>query len=298
MRARLYLGLLLSLTVAGSGCRLPHWEGPVSRSVATGRQLFRNGVSAMEREQWAEAEALLARSIKACPDDVEARRQYAETLWHRQAQGEAVLQLLEASKQAPEDATLRVRLAEMYLETGKLDLAARTAQLALDLDPKLGSAWAVRGRVKRARGDVRAALADLHHALGLEPSDRDIQLAVAELYQQLHEPQQALVALQNLLDNYPPGEEPQPALVLQGLAYQELGRFEAAAESLAMAKRHGPATADLCCRLGEAELMAGRPASAAAAAREALALEPNHRASQELLRQVDVALRGGEGSLR
>lgn len=292
------LSLLLGLALGTSGCHLPHWEGPVPHSVATGRQLFREGVAAMERGQWDAAESLLARSVKACPEDVEARRQYAEALWHRGAQADAVVQLLEASQHAPEDAELRVRLAEMYLDAGKVDFAAQTAQLALDLDPKLASGWAVRGRVKCARGELRPALADLHRALGLEPTNRDMQLAVADLYHRLNEPQQALVALQNVLDSYPPGEEPQQALLLQGLAYQALGRFDAAAESLSLAKRHGPPSAEILCRLGEVELLAGRPVSAAAAAREALALEPNHPASQELLGRVDVALRDGELSLR
>jgi tetratricopeptide (TPR) repeat protein len=177
-------------------------------------------------------------------------------------------------------------------------MAYQTAQLALDLDPKLASAWAVRGRVKCARGQLRAALADLHHALSLEPGNRDVQLGIAELYRQLNEPQRALAMLQNLIDSYPPGEEPQQAVYLEGLAYMTLGRYDDAAESLAIAKVRGEPTPEILCQLGEAELLAGRPMRAAAAAREALALDPEHRRSQELLGRVDVAFRDGGVGLR
>lgn len=293
MRGRWLSILLISGGALLPGCRLPGWDGPVSHSLATSRQLSQQGLAAMERNQWQQAESLLAQSVKACPDDGDARRHYAEALWHRGAKKEAIAQLLEASQHAPEDAGLRVRIAEMQLDLGHIDMAYRTSQLALDLDPRAAAAWAVRGRVKSARGQLRAALADLHHALGLEPTNRDIQLEVAELYRQLNEPQRALAMLENLIDSYPPGEEPQRALCLEGMAYMALGRYDDASESLGMAKLRGQSSPEILCQLGEAELLAGRPMRAAAAAREALALDPNHRPSQDLLGRVDVAFRDG-----
>jgi tetratricopeptide (TPR) repeat protein len=291
MRGRLLLLLWTGLGIGLPGCRLPGWDGPISRSLAASRQLSQQGQAAMEGNRWREAESLLAQSVKTCPDDPDARRHYGEALWHRGAKTEAVAQLLEASQHAPEDAELRVRIAEMQLELGHVDMASRTAQLALDLDPKLASAWAVRGRVKRAREQLRPALADLHHALSLDPGNRAVQLEVAELYRQLNEPQRALVTLQNLMDSYPPGQEPQEVYRLEGLAYMALGRFNEAVESFTAANLRGGPNPEILCRLGEAELLAGRPSQAAAAAREALALDPGHQPSQELLGRVDVAFR-------
>jgi tetratricopeptide (TPR) repeat protein len=248
-------------------------------------------MAAVDRNHWAEAEMLFAEGVKICPDDPDVRRHYAEALWHRGARQEAVAQLLEASQKCPEDAALRVRIAEMQLALGHVDLALQTAQLALDLDPRLAAAWAVRGRIRQAQGQPRQALADFHRALEWDPADRTVQLEIAELYRQLNQPQRALVALQSLADSYPPGEEPQQVLFLQGLACLELNRPDAAAENFAAASLRGKPTAEIFRRLAEAELLAGRPVQAAAAAGKALALAPEDQPSRKLLQRIDVAMR-------
>ena len=43
------------------------------------------------------------------------------------------------------------------------------------------------------------------------------------------------------------------------------------------------------CRLGEAELLAGHPREAADAARQALAMQPQHQPSCELLHRIELA---------
>ena len=168
------------LTLAGMvlaaccGCRIPVYGGPKSRSVLTSRQLSQQGASALYRQDWTTAEKLFARAVEACPQDVDARRQYAETLWHRGAQVEAMAQLAEAVKEAPEDARLLDRLAEFHLMAGELAEARHDAELAIDLEPKSPDAWMVRGRIMRQLGDNRQALADLHRALTYDPRNTAI----------------------------------------------------------------------------------------------------------------------------
>ena len=292
---RVGIGSFLTVLVCClSGCRVPGWAGSASRSLVASRQLSQQGVAALDRGDWQEAEAIFAQGVKTCPRDPDARRHYAETLWHRGAKEEAVAQLLEASQQTPDDATLRARIAEMQLGLGQTNLAFQTAQHALDLDPKLAAAWAVHGRVRRAQGQLRESLSNLQHALDCDPTDRNLPLEIADLYHRLNQPQRALVTLQSLADSYPPGEEPQQVLFLQGLAYLALSRYNDAAETLAAANSRGKPNAEILCRLGEAELLAGRPSQAAAAAREALAVQPAHPASQDLLNRLEVAMRQGE----
>ncbi len=283
----LTVGLLLVLLP--SGCRLPGREGPVSRSLATCRQLSQQGVAALERGRPQQAEALLAKAVHACPIDPEARRHYAEALWRGGARQEAVAQLDQASQLASEDATLRVRLAEMHLAAGHLEHARQKAQQALDLNPKLPAAWAIRGRVMQASGQPQEALADFHRALGYAPADQQILLEVAELYRQLNRPQRALATLHSLADTYSPGEEPQQVLRLMGLSYTALGRYEDALESLSAAAVREDPTPEIFYRLAEAELLAGHPAEAEAAARHALALHPHHQPSRQLLDRLQLA---------
>jgi tetratricopeptide (TPR) repeat protein len=286
---RPYWIVALSSALLLAGCRLPGSDGPVSKSLATCRQLSQRGIAAAERGQQQQAEALLAEAVQACPLDPEARYHYAEMLWRRGAGQEAIAQLEEAGQLAPEDAMLRVRLAEMYLAVGQLAASRQNAERALDLDPKLSAAWATRARILLAGGQRRQALADYLRALGYAPDDQQILLEVAELYRQLNQPQRALGTLQNLADTYSPGEEPQRVLYLTGVAYAALGRYQDAVESLSAAALRQNPNPEVFYALAKVELLAGHPDRAAAAARQVLALAPQHRASQELLGRIEMA---------
>ena len=156
----------------------------------------------------------MAEAVKICPTDCDARRYYAETLWLRNARPEAVAQLEEACRLSP-DSDLRVRLAEMYLEMGRVDEAGQNVDQVLGRNLKLAAAWRVRGRVLRSTGDrllaagnrdqARAvylqALADLHRAAGYDPSDRQVIGETAAVYRSLGQPQRALESMQSLGGN-------------------------------------------------------------------------------------------------
>jgi tetratricopeptide (TPR) repeat protein len=288
MRSGLVFILALALVALPTGCRLPGREGPVSRALVSSRQFSQQGVAAIERGRWDQAQPLLAQAVEQCPFDPDARRHYAEALWHGGEREEAVLQLEEAIRLAPDVATLHVLLAQRQLAMGHGELARQTANCAIDLKPTLAGAWAIRGRVLRASGRARQALADSHRALGLAPGDRTIQLEIAQLHQELNQPRRALAALQSLADTYPSGEEPQQVLYLQGLAYSALERWDDAVRSLSAASVRGRPSAEILSQLARAELSAGRRAEAAATLLEALLLDPEHGPSRELAGQLDL----------
>jgi len=281
-----------------AGCLLPGRPGPVSRSLVASRQFSQQGIAAIERGQWERAEGLLAEAVETCPVDADARCHYAEALWHQGERERAVDQLEEAARLAVDAPQSHVLLADRRLAIGHVELARQSAQHAIDLDPRLADAWAIRGRVRWAGGQPDRALADYHRALGLAPHDRAILLETAELYRELGEPPRALAALQTLADTYSPGEEPQQVLYLEGLAYAALDRWDEAAESLAAASTREQPTAEILCQLGRAELYAGRPARAVQAARQALALHPDHGPSRELLGHAELVQRPGGPLLR
>lgn len=289
--ARIAPGWLVAVTAVLllPGCRWPWRGGPGSKSLADCRRLMQQGLAAAEREQHRQAESLLAEAVDTCPSDPDARRHYAETLWERGARPDAIAQLEEALRLDPEDASLHARLAEMYLETGRADRARRHAEQALDLNPGRSAAWAIRGRVMRAVDHPQQALADYHRALANAPDDQQILLEMAELYRQLNRPRRALATLHRLADTYSPGEEPQQVLYLTGLAQMALGRYEDAVDSLSSAIVRDRPTPELFYRLGEAELLAGRPGRATAAAQQALALAPDHGPSRNLLGRLRMA---------
>jgi tetratricopeptide (TPR) repeat protein len=272
-----------------AGCRLPGRDGPVPQSLADCRRLSQQGVAALERGRQQDAEALLAKAVAACPTDAEAHRHYAESLWRRGARPEAIAQLEESGRLAGDDSLLWARLAEMYLATGQLELASKSADRAIDLDPRLPGAWAIRGGVMRGTGQPGPALACYLRALGYSPKDRSILLEVADLYRQENQPERSLQTLQCLAETYSPGEEPGHVHDRLGQAYVALGRYDDAVESLSLAATRGKPTAEMLCRLGEAQLLAGHPTEAAAAAQQALAMQPRHPPSLALLERIQLA---------
>lgn len=277
----------LALVLAtATGCRLAGRGSPVPQSLLSCRQLTQRGISAIDAGDWTRAEGCFAQAVKACPVDVDARCNYAETLWQRGARQDAYAQMQEAARLAPDDAELLVRQAEMQCALGQSEAALRGIRRTLDLDPNQARAWAVRGRAARDQGDLRQALSDYHRALALAPDDRELLLEVARLYQQLNRPQRSLAYLQSLLDTYAEGEEPQQGLFLAGLAYRALGRHDDAVASLTAARAAGDPSAELLYQLAAAEWEAGRLPQADAAAREALALEPEHPACRSLLERI------------
>ena len=297
--------LLTACLWPAAGCRWAGLYDPVPASLTASRKLSSEGNELLERKQPEQAEAKLAEAVKTCPTDCDARSYYAETLWLRNARPQAVAQLEEACRLSPES-DLRVRLAEMYLEMGRLDEAGRNADQVLGRNFKLAAAWRVRGRVLRSTGDrllaagdldhARAiylqALADLQRASGYDPSDRQAIGETAAVYRSLEQPQRALESMQSLVETYSPGEEPQQVLVWAGLDYMALRRYDDAVASLTAALARDRPTPELLYRLGEAQYRSGRNEEAAARLKQALAIDPQHAASRQLLDQILVAQEG------
>ncbi len=283
------LGIALLLALLSSGCRLPGREGPVPAALTDCRRLSQQGAVALDRGDQPKAELLLSQAVAACPVDAEARRNYAESLWRRGARQEAIAQMEEAGRLVGEDASLWARLAEMHLANNEPEPARQDAERALNLDPKLASAWSIHGGVMQAGGEPREALADYLRALNYAPNERVILLQVAELHRQLNQPDRALQTLQTLADTYAAGEEPAQVLYLQGLAYVAIQRYDDGVESFATAISRGKPTPEMLCQLGQAELLAGHPAEALGAAQQALALQPQHQPSRDLLDRIQTA---------
>ena len=274
------------------GCRSTGQRAPTQEAVASGRQLARQGISALETGRWAEGEVLLRQAVTAVPSDPEAHRYLAEAVWQRGASSEAIGHIESARSLAPLDAGLAVRAGEMLLAIGDHERAMERANRAIALDSKLPEAWALRGRGWWLKKQPDQALADLQRALQFSPSAPDLLIDLANLYYQQGQPQRCLTTVHRLLDAHPPGDEPLEAVVLEGKAYLTMGLAIPASERFALVKSRGSPSADLCCLIAQAEYAAGRPEAAIAAVQEAVALDANHAPSRELLGKLTAVSSG------
>lgn len=296
-------GLVFAAIFAMAAGFLPgcHWagkRGPVPQSLLTSRQYAQEGVAAMEKEQWSQAEAKLAEAVKACPNNSEARQHYAESLWRRGARREALAQLEEACRLSPHDAELQAKAAELLASLGQLTEARARAEKAVTMDPKLPAAFAARARVSWTSGQLREALADYHRALCFAPEDRRLLQDTATLYQALNEPYRALATLQSLADTYGTGDEPQPLMLQLGDSLERTGRFDDAAAQYMAALARGPQSADLFFRLARVEDQLNHAGAAERALERAVAMDPNHQPSREMLNRIQIARQGGDSTLR
>jgi tetratricopeptide (TPR) repeat protein len=306
MRRITSLILFAAILSPAAGCQWARLRDPVPASLTASRKLSSEGNELLEQKQPEKAEAKLAEAVKTCPTDCDARGYYAEVLWLHNARNEAVGQLEEACRLKP-DSELRVRLAEMYLEMGRLQEAEHHIEQAIAQNLKSAAGWRVQGRVLRSAGDrllaagnrdqARAlylqALADLHKAAGLDPSDRQAIGETAAVYRSLGQPQRALECMQSLLETYSSGEEPQQVLYWTGLDYMARQRYDDAVASLTTALTRDRPTPDLLFSLGEAQYRSGRSEEAAASLQQALAIDPQHAPSRQLLTEIQVAQQGG-----
>jgi tetratricopeptide (TPR) repeat protein len=287
-RCRVPCFVLLTLTLlpALAGCAAFGRRGPSAAKLEAGRELSRQGLAAMELGQWQLAELLLQQAVGASPDDAQARRALAEVLWKRGAAAEALSQMTDALRAQPDDARLAVRAGEMAMSMGNRQAALDFAEQAIRLDPQLAPAWALRGRVFWQLDEPDRALADLTRALEFAPASADVLLDLAVIYRERNEPSRCLTTLHHLHDAYPPGEEPQGSLVLEGLSLLDLGRPHQACDALLAATRREPANAQVLYYLAHAQYSAGRYNEATAAVQQALALDASHEGSRQLLAQL------------
>lgn len=251
------------VVVTGAGCRLVQRRDPVPPEVADARRLCNEGLSAADRNDLVRAEGLLEQAVERCPADVDARKHYADVLWQRGLEMEAVGQIKKALALSPADPRLCIDGGGMYLQLGLFDEAERLAREAVRLAPRSAEAWHLQGRVSLARGQAEPALADFHRALAIAPENRSVLLDTAEAYRRLDRPQRALATLAILGETFGPGETPAEVLVLEGLAQEALGRPADAVESYRRAVARGDAPAEAAARLAAlqspAAVVAGQP---------------------------------------
>lgn len=233
---RCLLPVVLCLTAGCSALRCPKVS---EQSIADARRLSLQGLEAVQRGHWENAEALFAAAVIKCPHDERARCGYAESLWRRGAVPDAISHMEESVRLSGHDPERLVQLGNMYFGVGDFERSAEQARRAIAANQELASAWALRGDVLRAQGNRDEALASYHRALVYQEQFPGVQLAIADIYREENRPERSLATLHSLAANFPAGQAPPDLVARQASAMQALGRHHDADRLLAHLNR-GP----------------------------------------------------------
>ena len=245
----------------------------------------------MQDGKLAQARAFFNRAASQSPQDVVARVNLARADARLGNLNEAIDHLQSAIALDPNEADLHVELGELYFQASQPVESARSADAALNLDPRSAKGWGLKGKLSHAARDYQSALLEYQRSLSYPStdgsSDDKIQLLMAQVYQQLGKPTRALSTVEQLLSRYPRDRQPETALLVKAKTLMSMDQPEPAMDVLAIACNRSDASLESFLRLGEAQLINGRRFQA----QQTLARAKEQYPDDPVLIQLDEELR-------
>lgn len=169
-----------------------------------------------------QAKESLQRAVDLDGESVDARLAFAQVLTRLGKLDDAALQLLQASKVAPENARVLHDLGLVFYDKRLYDEAIAWLTKATAADPADARAHFALGLAFEAERDVGAALASYREAVRRDPSSVDARLTLADTLAGMGEHQAALRELDALLAPRPAGKAPSPAVLEQAAHNREV----------------------------------------------------------------------------
>ncbi|MCA9131311.1 MAG: tetratricopeptide repeat protein [Planctomycetales bacterium] len=214
--------VILVLLALSTGCQTLRSRRQTA-ALTTARQLSLHGASELEQERYTEAEEYFAEALQNSAADERAYWGMAQVLWEQGDRAKAIQHMARAAAISGDRPDLLVQLGEMYFSEGAYEQAIAQADAAIAGQRDLSSAWALRGKVLQERGDLEDALSSYHRALHLKEYYPEVQVAIAQIYQDMEQPQRALHTLDCMLDSRTEDAIPPFAWLLKGQALADLG---------------------------------------------------------------------------
>lgn len=127
------------------------------------------GVAYMSIEHWGLALTALSKAVELDGDNVDARLMYARVFSRLRRPDHAAFQLLQAKRQAPDDARVAKQLGIAFYDKALFDKALRELQRASELDPNDARTRYAMGLCYEAKQDIVTGLSHFRKALELDP---------------------------------------------------------------------------------------------------------------------------------
>ena len=254
------------------------------------REMTRLGQDAMVENRWQEAETRLGHAVQLCPEDVTARRHYAQSLWRLGQKEEAIKQLRYAVEMSGGDPDWTVELGEMLLAQDQLDQAEVVANQALEVDDGLAAAWELRANVLLQQGQENEALNDFHRARSLGGDTPQMLANMAAIYERKQRPHRVLASLLRLEERVGAYEMSVEDLQRKGLALRQVGRTVEAVDTLTLAHQRSPQNQEVLVQLADCQVAAGQIAEASKNLELARALGELDPSGQSLLATIQTEI--------
>lgn len=274
---------LVALLAMSSGCQALHQKFGRGADIAEYHRWEQGGRDALRHNRLDQAEGYLSRAMELAPQDVQVLEQYADLCQRRGDVGRAIEVLTRAVDASNGQSELRVKLGQCFLDNGHWLPASRQAQLALDSNRHCPDAWVLQGRVMLAKENHAEAMACFQRALSINPDQANVQIYLARTHALMGEPMRAISCLEQLLSQYPVGQQPEAALIALGKMLSDMGRHHAAIEKLYLAARQRDATTAAWIALAEAQRAGGYDRQAVATLDTAAKRFPDAQPISEML---------------
>jgi Flp pilus assembly protein TadD len=221
-----------------------------------------NGIDAMQRGQIEQAQSLFIQAVAADPDDPRIRAELARTLARNDQLSQAIDEMSKAVELSGGEASYHIELGELYMRFGRLELARENADRALHNNRRLAGAWALRGKIEKAMGQLDQARVSLHRALVHDESQDEIRFLLAQTYFELRQPDRSLAILQALCQRHGIAEVPDRYLLLNAQALAAIDQLDPAAELLAKVADRPEPLPEVLLELGRIQMLRGDVANA------------------------------------
>ena len=269
------------------GCRSLSLRAPSDAKVISAREMTRLGQDALLDGRLKEAEIRFKSALESCPDDIDARRHFARTLWQKGEFDRAIEEMARATEQSYDNPTWTVELGQMLFDREQLAGAMECATRALSGNPKLPAAWKLRGDIFQEQSQLRSALEAYYKALSCGSNDVQVRIAIAEVHQKRGRPDRALSTLQRIMSGYDIGNEPAEVVLQHGMALAALNRHEDAINALAASRSSLPDDPQLFLQLAKSYLSLSQPEQARSEILTALKTHPDDPELLATLSQLD-----------
>jgi tetratricopeptide (TPR) repeat protein len=283
----LALILIAIVVILLPGCRSMSGKRR-DQPLVSARRLSLKGAEALDRARYDDAEMLFAEALESCPSDERAHWGFAETLWKRNDQDEAIQHMNEAVRLSGGNPDYLVRLGEMYLSVGDSLNARVQAQATINQNHQNPQAWALMGNSHRHDKNWSAALEAYHRALLSKPDFPEVQLSIAEVYRQAGNSQRALATLDRVVDLHPAQQTNPELLLVRGLALADLQRKDEAIAILNRASESLEVTKpDKHIQLATTQYRLGELVQARLTVGRILQADPENEEAQNLRQNLD-----------